>query len=82
MKTIGIVIRIVMLLFGLIFIINGIILTIVGIVTRSSFALAIANVLVGVTFIVLGAFLISRATKKNKNGERLKVELWDEGGYD
>ena len=78
MKTIGIVIRIVMLLFGLIFIINGIILTIVGIVIRSSFA----NVLVGVTFIVLGAFLISRATKKNKNGERLKVELWDEGGYD
>ena len=79
MKTIGIVIRIVMLLFGCIFIISGIIRTIVyGIVIRSSFA----HVLVGVTFIVLGAFLISRATKKNKNGERLKVELWDEGGYD
>ena len=79
MKTNGIVIRIVMLLFGCIFIINGIIRTIVfGIVIRSSFA----HVLVGVTFIVLGAFLISRATKKNKNGERLKVELWDEGGYD
>jgi|688.fasta_scaffold2019070_1 hypothetical protein len=78
MKTIGIVIRIVMLLFGYIFIISGIIRTIVyGIVIRSSFA----NVLVGVTFIVLGAFLISRANKKNKNGEKvLKVEWWDKGG--
>ena len=67
-----------MLLFGCIFIINGIIRTIVfGIVIRSSFA----HILVGVTFIVFGAFFISRATKKNKNGEKvLQVEWWDKGG--